>query len=789
MSLRLRILLLVLVASLLPLLLMVWLLLQHRAANLDQAQEQLRAEASNLAGDLDDKIAGTSQLLFGLGRVPVLDSLDVRRCSDFLAEVLTAHPQYTGFLTIRPDGTLHCDSLRSGRRLQLQDRQYFQQALRSQNIVVEPAIGRLTGKAVLQIAYPVRDEHGTLKLILLASLDLDAYAQRVLQNQPHRHTRFHLWNHDGSFSMLYPPLPELDAAVRHDLRDWMLQQDGSSTHVLGREARPLVSTKAAIPRTDNIDLRLALSVPQEDLNAHADQQFRRAATGLLGTMAFIMVMAVLMGEVALRRHSTRITQAINRMDTGRYDEPTGPPYPRGELGEVMRALDRMAVSLDQQKQQIARHTEVLERQARIDPLTHLANRHMLMERLRQALDQARKDRRIAGVLLLDLDRFKTVNDSLGHGQGDELLCEVAARLTQSVREGDTVARLGGDEFVVLLADMGQLEDIHDVAKKILLAMAHPMALGPRMLSITTSLGIAVYPKDGETPEALLQYADTAMYQAKERGGNALSFFSPEMRQLMLHRLEVEAGLRLALERQELYLEYQPVIDAQSGRVVSAEALVRWQHSERGKIAPMEFIPIAEESGLITRIGAWVLQQACRQAVLWRSEGLGAIPIAVNLSARQFSDPDLEATITQALRSTGCPAELLQLEITESCIMDRMDLAMDTLQQLDALGIHLAIDDFGTGYSSLSQLKRLPVRTLKIDRSFVQDLGQDADDEALVDAIISLARKLELRTVAEGVETATQRDFLSRCGCDSYQGYLYARPCLPEAFARHVRQSL
>jgi diguanylate cyclase (GGDEF)-like protein len=766
---------------------MIGLLLQQRTTNLAQAQEQLQVRANNLAQDLNDKVAGTAQLLFGLGRVPLIASPDTRRCSDFLAEVLTAHPQYTGLLTIRPDGALHCDSLRSGRHLQLQDRQYFQQALRSQSIVVEPAIGRLTGKAVLQIAYPVRDENGVLKLVLLASLDLDAYAQRVLQGQPHSGTRFHLGNQDGKFSMVYPRQPALDATTQAEFQNWM-QQDAGLTQVLAQDTHPLVSAKAELPRSANIDLRLALSIPQTELNTHADQQFRRAVSGLLGTMVFIIVVAALMGEIALRRHSNRIMQAINRIDAGRYDEPVGPPYPGGELGEVMQALDRMAVSLDQQRQQIALHTEVLERQARIDPLTHLANRHMLMERLWQALEQARRNQRITGVLLLDLDRFKTVNDSLGHGQGDELLCEVATRLSQSVREGDTVARLGGDEFVVLLADVGHVEDIRSVAEKILVAMAHPMALGPRMLSVTTSLGIAIFPKDGETPEALLQYADAAMYQAKELGGNALSFFSPEMRQLMLQRLELEVDLHLALERQELFLQYQPVIDAQSGRVISAEALVRWQHPQRGLIPPMEFIPIAEESGLITRIGAWVLQQTCQQAMAWQRAGLTPIPIAVNLSARQFSAPDLEATITEALQSTGCPAHLLQLEITESCIMDRMDLAVNTLRRISALGIHLAIDDFGTGYSSLSQLKRLPVRTLKIDRSFVQDLGQDTSAETLVDAIISLARKLELRTVAEGVETTIQRDFLSRCGCDSYQGYLYSRPCHPDEFVRYVRQN-
>ena len=789
MSLRLRILLLVLVASLLPLLLMMWLLFQQRAATLEQAREQLMVRAGDIADDLDSKIAGTGQLLFGLGRVPLLGSPDRAGCSRFLADVLEEHPQYTGFLTIRPDGTLFCDSLRSGRELQLRDRQYFQQALRSRSVVVEPAIGRLTGKAVLQVAYPVRDSGGTLKFILLASLDLDAYAQRVLQTQIHAGTQFHLWNHDATFSMNSPREPTPDAELATALRRFMLADAADQTQTLGETAATRrVGAKATLPRSDNADLRLGLSIPEADLDEQADLQFRRAATGLLVSLGFIIAVAVLMGEVALRRHSARIMRTIARMDAGQHHEPLGPPYPKGELGLVMQALDRMAVSLDQQRHEIARHTEALERQARIDPLTHLANRHMLTERLWQALDYARQMHRTAGVLILDLDRFKTVNDSLGHSQGDELLKEVAARLMQSVREGDTVARLGGDEFVVLLTDMSGVADIQAVAQKILEALARPVALGQQMLSITTSLGIALYPRDGETPDALLQYADTAMYRAKDQGGNALAFFSPEMRQRMLQRLEMEAGLRRALEQGELCLHYQPVIDARSGRVISAEALVRWPHPERGWIPPLEFIPIAEESGLIMRLGEWVLQQACLQTRLWREAGLGDIPVAVNLSARQFADAELDLRITRALEASQCPPALLQLEITESSIMDQLDQGMETLRRLNALGIQLAIDDFGTGYSSLSQLKRLPVCTLKIDRSFVQDLGVDRNDEALVDAIITLAHKMELRTVAEGVETVQQRTFLEQHGCDSYQGYLYAQPCAPDVFARFVRQT-
>ncbi|HNA05269.1 MAG TPA: GGDEF domain-containing phosphodiesterase, partial [Rhodocyclaceae bacterium] len=323
-------------------------------------------------------------------------------------------------------------------------------------------------------------------------------------------------------------------------------------------------------------------------------------------------------------------------------------------------------------------------------------------------------------------------------------------------------------------------------QKILLALSRPVDLGQQMLSVSTSLGVAVYPRDGDDAGALLQYADTAMYRAKEQGGNAMAFFTPDMMKAMLERLQLEAGLRRALEHGELRLHYQPIVDARTGRVTSAEALVRWADPQRGLVSPMEFIPIAEETGLIVPIGDWVLRRACAQVRTWRDLGLGDIAVAVNLSARQFAAPSLEQSVVQALQAGGCPAALLQLEITESSIMDQVDAAIDTMRRLNALGVQLTIDDFGTGYSSLSQLKRLPVSTLKIDRTFVRDVRKDAADDVFVDAILALARKLGLRTVAEGVETAAQRDFLEARGCDEYQGFLVARPCEAEDFAQIVR---
>ena len=786
MSLRARILLLVLAASLLPVLAMLWLLLENRASTMAQARNQLIARAESIAHDVDDKIAGTAQLLFGLGRVPLLAGDDRAACSDFLADVLKEHPQYTGLLTIWPDGSLHCDSLRTGRVLNVSDRRYFQQALKSQGPVVEPVIGRLTGKGVLQIAYPVRGAEGTLRFILLASLDMDALGREVAEALPYARMHFQVWNRDGSVIMDHPGPGATKMEMGAVERQFVLGDppDGNATLPAGGEAR--IWAKATLPRWRDAGLRLALSVPESNLIERIDGQFKRALGGLVGGALLIFAGAALLGEFALRRQAARLMQAISRMDAGDYAQPIGAPYPRGELGQVMQSLDRMAGSLEQQRQEIARNTEALEHQASTDALTRLANRHRLMDRLGQALVYARRANRVAGVLMLDLDRFKTVNDSLGHSQGDELLRAVAARLIACVREGDTVARLGGDEFVVVLADMADAADIVPVAQKILRALSRPVELGQQVLSVSTSLGVAVYPRDGDSAGALLQYADTAMYRAKEQGGNAMAFFTPDMMKAMLERLQLEAGLRRALEHGELCLHYQPIVDARNGRVTSAEALVRWADPQRGLVSPMEFIPIAEETGLIVPVGDWVLRQACAQVRAWRDLGLGEIAVAVNLSARQFAAPSLEESVVQALQASGCPGALLQLEITESSIMDQVEPAIDTMRRLAALGVHLTIDDFGTGYSSLSQLKRLPVSTLKIDRAFLRDVRKDAADDVFVDAILALARKLGLRTVAEGVETQAQRDFLEARGCDEYQGFLISRPCEADAFAQIVR---
>jgi len=422
-----------------------------------------------------------------------------------------------------------------------------------------------------------------------------------------------------------------------------------------------------------------------------------------------------------------------------------------------------------------------------DVLTGLSNRTLLQDHISQAMSQADRSRHMAAILFIDLDRFKNINDSLGHSIGDSVLKLAAERLTGCIREVDTVARLGGDEFVVLLTDIGRAEDITVVAQKILETLAQPFVIDLHEFYLTASIGISVYPKDGEDVETLLKTADAAMYRAKGSGRNCFEFFTKEMNDLAMRQMLLEGQLRQALGRNELEVYYQPQADLKSGHIIGVEALLRWQHPEMGMISPAEFIPIAEEAGLIVPIGEWVLETACRQAVAWRTTDLPRLRMAVNLSVRQFADNKLTASVKRILKKTGHDPQLLDLELTESVLMQGAEETITILEDLRKLGISLSVDDFGTGYSSLSYLKRFPVTSVKIDQSFVRDVTTDPDDAALARSIISMAHELRLRVIAEGVETEGQLTFLINHRCDEMQGYHLSRPLPADECAALMRQ--
>jgi diguanylate cyclase (GGDEF)-like protein len=402
-----------------------------------------------------------------------------------------------------------------------------------------------------------------------------------------------------------------------------------------------------------------------------------------------------------------------------------------------------------------------------------------MDRLGQALSQAQRLDQQVAVLFIDLDRFKLVNDSLGHPVGDQLLQEFARRLRAALRDNDTVARVGGDEFQVVVCNVAGATGAARIAEKLMRVLGEPFVLEGQELHVTASLGLSLFPRDGASGELLLKYADTALYEAKGEGRNAYRFFSPEMNAQAHGRLRLENDLRRAVERHELELHYQPQLDLATGEVCAVEALVRWRHPVRGLVLPNAFIPMAEETGLVLGIGHWVLDEACRQVALWQREGLAdnlsPLRVAVNISARQLQRPGLDGAVRHALAESGLPPACLELEITESSVMHDPQHAQGVLQSLRELGVQLSIDDFGTGYSSLAYLKRLPLDRLKIDRSFIGGIPADSDDAAIVETIIVMTHKLGLRVIAEGVETLEQRLQLVRQGCDEMQGFLLAHP--------------
>lgn len=424
--------------------------------------------------------------------------------------------------------------------------------------------------------------------------------------------------------------------------------------------------------------------------------------------------------------------------------------------------------------------------ANYDVLSGLPNRHLLADRIEQALSSAQRHSSKVAVLFIDLDRFKNINDSLGHDIGDALLKQVAVRLKSCLRRTDTIARQGGDEFVAVLTELESANEVIFAAEKMIESLQEKFTLDDYQLSITPSIGIGIYPDDGKTSVELLRNADLAMYRAKESGRNNFQFYAPEMNTKAVQRLKLENHLRMAITRQQLMVYYQPKINVLSGKMTGMEALLRWQQPDIGFISPAEFIPIAEESGLINEIGDWVLRQACLQARLWQAQGIDIVPIAVNLSVRQLKQKDFPMHIKTILHDAGLDVSYLELEITESMLMDMGESGSIVLEQLRTAGIKLSLDDFGTGYSSLSRLKNLPLDRLKIDQSFVRDIATDPDDASIVSATAVLAHALNLKVTAEGVETQAQLDFIKSLQCEEYQGYLFSPPIPADEIIKFFR---
>jgi diguanylate cyclase (GGDEF)-like protein len=490
-----------------------------------------------------------------------------------------------------------------------------------------------------------------------------------------------------------------------------------------------------------------------------------------------------------------ITNAIEAMRAGAFDYITKPFDLRQVLMAVRRALDYRALREAKRRYEadleelVRRRTAELDHVSLHDTVTGLYNRAFFEDYLGRALAQSHGGGPRHALIFFDLERFKQVNDTLGYRAGDRLLQLVAERLSAPAREDDVVARIGGDKFARFVPLVNGPEDAAEIARHIHEALASPFEVGEQELFVTASIGISLYPGDGQDFQTLLKNATAALYRARQQGGGGYQFYTADMNDMAARRLTLEHRLRRAVERGELSVYYQPKIDIESECVVGMEALVRWQSPELGSVSPAEFIPLAEDSGLIISIGEWVLRTACAQNKLWQDGGFARLRVAVNLSARQFREPNLSAKICQILGETGLDSQYLELELTESSIMERADSAVKALGELREMGVEISVDDFGTGYSSLGYLKRLPVGTLKIDQSFVREVTTGRDSAAIVQAIIALAHNLGMKVVAEGVETEDQLRFLRLLRCDHAQGYLFSKPLPAEEFERKFPGSI
>jgi diguanylate cyclase (GGDEF)-like protein len=959
-SLRARIFLLVLLATLVPSLAFALYLLEERAHHIEEAKHNLGTHAKYMAENLSDKARGTVQLLHGLSRARELDA-GKAACSEFLADVLARYPQYTGLLTATPEGDLHCDSLNTGRKLNVRGRDYFKQVQASLEPAFDVVIGGLTGIAVLQVAYPVLDAPGKLKYVLLGSLNLSEYAQDIAEASQYPGLHTLIWNQKGTLMVRNPveggsDFVGKDFAASELFRFAASGDAGTAAELPDLDGVPRVWALGVMPERGGA--RLTLGISYGDLVTDANRT-------LLKALAFLTVAALLafagasyVAETGIRNHVRRIARAARRIGTDDARAPGGPPYPRGELGELMAVVDRTAEAVQAQRAEIASRNRDLQRlnrtlrvlsgintlivrvhdrdelfreacriateqgrfhtawigivdpsamtiapiawagaesefltlardgfslredaplgnsmsaravrekapivsnDIRLDPtvffaqarkeqgiasmavlpllvsddvvgvlvlyavepgffdegemklltelagdiafavdhiekeqkldylayydvLTGLANQSLFLDRTQEKLVSARKDGRRIAVFVMDIERFKTINDAFGRLAGDELLRQVAGRLLLA-GHGDPsrFARVGADRFAIAVSGVDSAEQVGRFTEEQLSAcFGAPFRLGDDELSVSVKVGIALFPDDGADAETLLRNAEAALKRAKATGERYL-FFTQAMTERIAERLSLETKLRQALDNGGFILHYQPKVSLASGKLTGAEALIRWSDPRMGLVPPSRFIPILEETGLIHEVGRWALLKAIEDHLRWRAAGLLPVRIAVNVSPLQLRSRSFITEVVEAIGVDANAGAGLELEITESLIMSDVRNSIASLEAIRALGVTIAIDDFGTGFSSLSYLAKLPVDTLKIDRAFVTDMTSGPDGLTLVSTIVQLAHSLKLKVVAEGVEREEQSRLLRLLNCDEMQGYLISQPLPADIF--------
>lgn len=750
--------------------------------SMDMARELLIIKAERFSKFQQTRIDETRLLLTTLAQDPILQAHENPHCETHLAEILRNLPNpVANLLVMDPEGKVLCNAVSPGKHHSLADRLYYQKAMRTGAFAVgEFAVGRTTQTQIIGMAYPlVRD--GKVVMLTATSLNLDTMTDlprtellghRVERLIVDHHGHVLLHQDDNGFSVT----PGEDVSKTPLGQSVLSRAAGDVIEVPDLSGRPSLFAFAPLGPAAAPYAHVAIGV---DMHALANEQER-----LLYMQVGASFVALLLGlwlashsyTRLLKRRLDPLIEAVRHIEQGEQHPDIPSDATGDELGRLSRALSGM-------NQELHERHQALFYQARHDQLTGLPNRADLDERLGQAIDHAREEGTLLAVMFLDIDHFKTINNSLGHAFGDQLLCIIAQRILRLLGREGSLARMGGDEFAILLERVEGETAVGVFAERLQKTLGEPFELDGHTLFLTASMGIAIYPRDADDVVTFLQNADAALFQSKKAGRNTYRFFTPALVEEARERLTLVNALRHALDLsetgeaalQQLSLHYQPQFQLNDGRLVSAEALARWHHPELGPISPARFIPVAEQGGLIIRLGQWALRSALQQMRQWLDEGRDIAYVAVNVSALQLRGGKLPEEVAVLLQHTGLEAHHLELEITESAILDDPDLMIGQLQDLHALGVRLALDDFGTGYSSLTYLKRLPLHRVKIDQSFVRDMLVDAHDEAITRAILVLGHSLGLEVVAEGVECAEQANHLLRLGCNSAQGYHLGRP--------------
>ncbi len=782
-SVRTHLLLLVLAATIPALALVWWSGQELQRMSVEKTQEATRRLVLGMTDDLEQVEENARVLLTTLSNVPTIKMMDRKGASILLAKLHKLHPRYANLSLIGLNANVYALSIPFTGVVNVSKRKYFQDVLRTHEFSVgEYAISYTTKRPVLHFAQPVFGDKNELVGVLGATFDLTNLAQAFDAAELPEGSAMSLSDSRGVRLFRYPE-PGKWVGQQEPLGLWetltSLGEEGLTVATGADGVRRLYAMKRLRRHKDDPSFLLArVGIPEDKALGEARAIQARNITLTCAVGLLTAMLAWVLGHFLIMRRMHLLMHAAKRLGQGDLSARSGLGHQEGELGMLAEAFDNMALAMDMREAERVEFEQKLRHQALYDHLTGLANRTLAVDRIQQALERfKRRDDIFYAVVAMDLDRFKVINDSLGHAFGDKVLEAVARRIVNTLRGLDTVARFGGNEFILLLEELATPGEAIRIIKRLRQAIMEPLLIDGREVQTSASFGIVLSPNAFERAEDLLQSTAIALHYVKASGRGRFKVFTPRMLEHAQERMTLEQEMRQALEKDEFVVHYQPIWDLASTDMVGFEALVRWQHPERGLVGPGSFITLAEETGIILDLGRLVLERACNDLAAWRESDPSArrLVMAVNLSNKQFMQHTLVEQVAGILESSGLPADKLKLEITESNIMVNAESALVMLHRLKALGVQISIDDFGTGYSSLSYLQRFPVDTLKVDRSFVSRLGLDPENHEIVRAIVALAHSLGLNVVAEGVEELGQASMLQKLGCECVQGFYFSRP--------------